>query len=118
MYIWKLDKYIPPPKPPKPNDTIAEIPLGELALPTAFSPNGDGLNDVLRILGGKNVKEIELAIYNRWGEQVFYTNDIKIGWDGTYKGKLQNSGVYAYTLKVTFLNAEVLNKKGNITMIK
>lgn len=119
MYIWKLDKYIPPPKPPKPQDTIpAELPLGELALPTAFSPNGDGLNDVLRILGGKNVQSVELTIYNRWGEQIFYTNDIKVGWDGTYKGKMQNSGVYAFTLKVAFINGEMLNKKGNITIIK
>lgn len=98
-----------------PNDSIPE---GELAIPTAFSPNGDGNNDLFRLLGGKGVKSIELSVYNRWGERVFHTTDIKEGWDGTYKGKMQNTGVYAYTLKAFFLNGDVFNKQGNVTMIK
>lgn len=91
---------------------------GELAIPTAFSPNGDGFNDLFRLLGGKGVQEVELSIFNRWGERVFHTTDLRGAWDGTYKGKLQNSGVFAYTLKAVFTNGEVLNKKGNITMLK
>lgn len=118
IYIWKLDKYIPPPKPEDPDDEITEQPKGELALPNAFSPNGDGNNDILRLLGGKNVKSVELVIYNRWGEMIFQTTDISVGWDGTYKGKMQNTGVYAYMLKAIFVNGDTLMKRGNITLLK
>lgn len=66
----------------------------EIYLPNAFTPNGDGLNDVYR---GKpiGIKDFRyLKIFNRFGQQIFSTTDYQNGWDGTFKGKKQNSGVY------------------------
>jgi gliding motility-associated-like protein len=66
-------------------------------LPNAFTPNGDGLNDVFGAIPRYDyVKQYHLSIYNRWGEMLFETTDINHGWDGIYKGKACPSGVYVY----------------------
>lgn len=105
--IYRCNDTLPPPVP---KDTAY------LALPNAFSPNGDGENDVLRVLGSQYVQSVELRIYNRWGQQVFYTNQKEQGWDGTFKGQPAPLGVYAYTLVATLANGEVIHKKGNVTL--
>ncbi|MBX2904415.1 MAG: gliding motility-associated C-terminal domain-containing protein [Taibaiella sp.] len=66
--------------------------------PTGFTPNGDGLNDVFRFNGGKYQKLLEMRVYNRWGQEVFYSNTREIGWDGTYKGVPADMGTYYYTV--------------------
>lgn len=88
-----------------------------LDLPTAFSPNGDGKNDVLFVRGAA-VETVNLKIFNRWGELVFETNDMKIGWDGTYKGKQQEMESYAYTLYATFIDGTNAHKQGNVTLLR
>ncbi|MBV6460528.1 MAG: hypothetical protein HJHJAOHD_00643 [Flavobacteriales bacterium] len=105
--IYRCNDTLPPPVP---KDTAY------LNLPTAFSPNGDGQNDVFSVLGTKYVQSIELRVYNRWGQQVFYTNEKEQGWDGTFKGQPAPTGVYAYTLVATLTNGEVITKKGNVTL--
>ncbi|GIK70260.1 MAG: hypothetical protein BroJett020_15550 [Bacteroidota bacterium] len=105
--IYRCNDTLPPPVP---KDTAY------LNLPTAFSPNGDGQNDVFSVLGAKYVQSIELRIYNRWGQEVFYTNQKETGWDGTFKGQPAPTGVYAYTLVATLPNGEVITKKGNVTL--
>lgn len=100
-----------------PEDTTPSL-NGELAVPNAFSPNGDGKNDILYLLGKKDIVSVELWIYTRWGEQVFYTNDYSIGWDGTYKGKPVDTGVYVYRLKATKKDGTKINRTGNITLIR
>ncbi len=89
-------------------------------LPNAFSPKGDGANDVLffRIFSGFEDTQIELIIYNRFGEQVFRTTDPSIGWDGTYKGKLQPLGSYGYYLLVRCPDGKEAKKQGNISIIR
>jgi gliding motility-associated-like protein len=57
-------------------------------------------------------------IYNRWGQQVFASNDPNIGWDGTKGGTLQPMDVYAYTLEATFFNGKHETKKGDITLLR
>jgi len=71
-------------------------------VPNAFTPNGDGLNDTFGpvITGDIAGENIEMYIYNRWGEQIYEFTDLGEGWDGTYKGKLANTGVYVWTLIV------------------
>ncbi|GIV33799.1 MAG: hypothetical protein KatS3mg031_1334 [Chitinophagales bacterium] len=104
--------------------------LGVIDVPNAFSPNGDGVNDLLWPRG-IGVSEIEFRIYNRWGELVFESTDADIvcnrleecdaskGWDGTYKGRPQEMDVYVYTLKAGFQNGKKTElKKGNITLIR
>lgn len=86
-------------------------------LPTAFSPNSDGRNDVLYVRSNI-VDEVELAIYNRWGQQVFLTKDKNVGWDGTFKGELQTPDVYGYYLKAKCFNGQEFFKKGNVTLLR
>ncbi len=86
-------------------------------LPTAFSPNGDGQNDVL-YLRSNIVDEMELAIYNRWGQRIFTTIDKETGWEGTFKGELQTPDVYGYYLKAKCYNGQDFFKKGNITLLR
>lgn len=85
-------------------------------LPTAFTPNGDGNNDVLYIRSNF-ITEVFLSIYDRWGEKIFETNDIKKGWDGYYKGKKLDQGVYGYYMTFKCNNGKESFKKGNITLM-
>ncbi len=96
---------------------VNEIYCDELFIPNAFSPNGDNQNDVIMVFS-KCIKNINFTIYDRWGNEVFETKDIKHGWDGTYKGKTMNTAVFAYTANVTFTNGEEIIKKGNILLVK
>ena len=61
---------------------------------------------------------MDLKIYNRWGQLVFESHDIKNGWDGTFKGKPQEVEAYDYVLNVTFIDETTLSKKGNITLLR
>ncbi|MFN8299008.1 MAG: gliding motility-associated C-terminal domain-containing protein [Chitinophagales bacterium] len=70
-----------------------ELVIPDLKIPDAFSPNGDGVNDLFTIFPLKYAEVFEIRIYNRWGEVVFETTG-NTAWDGTYKGRLQNAGAY------------------------
>jgi gliding motility-associated-like protein len=88
-----------------------------VGVPSAFSPNGDGNNDVLYIRGFR-LKSVRLRVYNRWGTIVFETDTKDKGWDGTYKGQPQVEEVYAYTLEATYLDGTTVQKTGSITLIR
>lgn len=99
----------------------------ELIVPTAFSPNNDGHNDLLVLHGwDKCVSEFSIMIFNRWGQKVFETNNPIHSWDGTYKpgetalgsNKELNSAVFVYYLNATLYSGEKMNRKGNITVIR
>ncbi|GAB4142737.1 MAG: hypothetical protein Fur0041_17830 [Bacteroidia bacterium] len=85
---------------------------------TAFSPNGDGNNDMIYVHGIEGVSKAEFVIYNRWGQRVFETTDLTKGWDGKTNGADNPSGVYAYVLKVTLLDGTVSTSTGNITLMR
>ena len=89
-----------------------------LNVPNAFTPNGDGNNDVIHVRGWGIRELLEFKIYNRWGEVVFETDDISKGWDGYYKGKLQNVETYVYTVRARMWNEEVRSGKGNISLLR
>ncbi|RLD40481.1 MAG: hypothetical protein DRI89_11910 [Bacteroidetes bacterium] len=68
-------------------------------MPNAFTPNGDGLNDTFRAVPKYDyISSYQLAIYNRWGQQIFECNDIDCGWDGTYQGNDSPNGAYIYRI--------------------
>ena len=69
-----------------------------LFIPTAFTPNDDGSNDVFKINSG-SIQFANIQIYNRWGERVFETDDARQGWDGTYKGALCQTDYFVYLIK-------------------
>ena len=86
-------------------------------LPTAFSPNNDGLNDCFGIKGWGLVQQLDMAIYNRWGEMVFHSNDPGRCWDGKYKGENQPIGVYIYVVTAKTACGDV-HKKGVFALIR
>ncbi|WP_107037698.1 PKD domain-containing protein [Brumimicrobium mesophilum] len=86
-------------------------------VPSAFSPNGDGKDDVLKVLG-IGIASIEFKIFNRYGHMVFDTTDLNEGWDGTMDGKEINQGVFVYTLSYTLIDGTKSEKSGNVTLVK
>jgi len=87
-------------------------------IPTAFSPNGDGKNDVFRIGSVSFQRLNEFRIFNRWGQEVFSTTDIKKGWDGSYKGVPQDPGVYQYFIRLAYPGGKIETYKGDITLVR
>jgi len=87
------------------------------AIPTAFSPNGDGKNDILFVRGGPFVS-YEMRIFNNWGQEIFYSNNQAIGWDGTYKNKEVQEGVYVLIFKGKMLDGTEINYVGDVTLIR
>lgn len=102
------------------DDVIIRVEVVNLIeIPTAFSPNNDGVNDIYRILKVLNVQQIDFfKIFNRWGQVVFETNDIRQGWDGTVYGVPQDVGVYAFIIKALNRDGEILVKDGNVTLVR
>lgn len=94
-----------------------DIKCGEIFFPTIFSPNNDGVND-LQCVFGNCIGSIEWAVYSRWGEKLFETSDPKACWDGTYKGKPMNTGVYVYKLRAILFNGDIVEQQGNFTITR
>jgi gliding motility-associated-like protein len=90
----------------------------EVMFPSAFTPNGDGRNDMFEPLGIRNVKTMTIQIWNRWGEQVFSSSDATKGWDGNFKGTPAQTGVYAYLINYVKADGEEKIIKGNVTLIR
>lgn len=88
-----------------------------IAVPDAFSPNGDGTNDVLYVKGF-GLESTVFAIYNKYGERVFESRTQGIGWDGTFNGRDQNPGVFTWVLEYQFINGKSGVLKGNTTLIR
>jgi gliding motility-associated-like protein len=89
----------------------------ELEIVNAFTPNGDGKNDVFQVRGN-NIATVHLKILNRWGQQLYEGMGENVKWDGTYDGKEVSAGVYYYIAEVVFKDGEVRNKKGSIHLIQ
>lgn len=87
-------------------------------VPSAFTPDGDGKNDIVYVRGWGIKKVLEFRIFNRWGEEVFYSNDLNYGWDGYFKNKIQNIETYVYVVKVLFYNNEEKSINGYINLIR
>lgn len=89
-----------------------------IGLPDAFTPNGDGINDIIKVDGWGIKDLIEIRIYNRWGNEVFYSDDINSGWDGYYKGKLQSIDSYAYVIKAEMWDENITVKQGSFSLLR
>lgn len=87
-------------------------------IPNAFTPNSDGLNDVLRPIAFGLRSLMYFKIYNRLGEVVFITNRFNDGWDGTYKGSPQGAGVFAWTAEAVDYTGKRIIAQGQITLIR
>jgi len=96
---------------------VSEKMNADLFVPTAFSPNGDGQNDILHIYGNC-AKDINFEIYNRWGQKVFESHNINEGWDGIFNGQILDTGIFNYLLIATLINDKKIIQKGNITLLR
>jgi gliding motility-associated-like protein len=102
-------------------DTVVVYPkecMKGLYVPTAFSPNGDGRNDLFRPLLFGNLKHFQFTVYNRWGKIIFQSSDLQKGWNGKVNGILQETGVFVWTCTYEFVGGVVTNEKGTVTVIK
>jgi len=102
----------------KSTDTVTvNVEYLPIFIPSGFSPNGDGQNDVFYVRG-TGISGFVMNVFDRWGNLVFQTTDKAIGWDGTYEGRAVNAGVYVYDLRGILFNSEPLIMRGNITVFR
>jgi gliding motility-associated-like protein len=90
-------------------------------VPNSFTPNGDGTNDIFLpvMTSGFDRDSYTLSIYNRWGEEIFLTNDPEEGWDGTYMGVEAQIGVYTWKINFgAFQNEDAFEHVGHVTLVK
>lgn len=102
------------------SDTVSvtiEENCGGKFVPTIFSPNADGENDDFCALGSC-IATMQLAVFNRWGERVFYSESQEECWDGTYNGEPLNTGVFVYKISGTLYNGKSFSDVGNLTLVR
>ncbi|HLP21340.1 MAG TPA: gliding motility-associated C-terminal domain-containing protein [Chitinophagales bacterium] len=89
-------------------------------VPTAFSPNGDGRNDMLVAIRTDNVQRLEFSVWNRWGEMVYFNGNMQKteGWDGTFRGKPQPVGAYIWQFNVNYTNGVRTTERGSASLIR
>jgi gliding motility-associated-like protein len=99
-------------------------PVQKMGIPNAFTPNGDGNNDVFYVLGGPPGARVkDLAVFNRWGEQIFQIRDAvpgdrRFGWNGSYKGSPAPAGTYVYMAIVEFADATQQKFSGTVILLR
>ncbi len=99
--------------------TIDVVDNNDLFIPSAFTPNGDGLNDIFRIRHGASVKVSELRVFNRWGQVIYTsTNAATAGWDGTQNGIPSDIGTYQYLLFASFSDGTETIKSGTVDLLR
>jgi len=102
-------------------DTItidSKLCLNDIYIPTAFTPNNDGLNDVFKAKTSLVLKKYSLVVYNRWGQKIFETTDINEGWNGDYKGAKESSNVFVWVCNYQVEGKSLISRKGNVILIK
>ena len=93
--------------------------VSSLLMPNAFSPNGDGINDIYKPKDGyRNIEEFHAYIYNRWGQKLYEWTDPATGWNGTYRGKPVKEGVYFCLVKAKGADGVVYNIKRDVNLLR
>lgn len=99
--------------------TIHVSPDKALYIPNAFSPNGDGINDVFQIYThADGIRQFTLRIFDRWGRLVFESFDLAATWNGNFNGRELNPGNYVYTLHIIYTDGDSFKKQGTITLLR
>jgi gliding motility-associated-like protein len=97
--------------------TVQVVEAYEIFIPSAFSPNGDGTNDMLFVYGA-GIKTMEFVVFDRFGEKVFESTSVNDGWDGTLRGKPMNTGIYSYYCSIEYFDGNTEKLKGDITLVR
>jgi gliding motility-associated-like protein len=87
-------------------------------IPNAFTPNGDGVNDLFRVRSGEVPKSFNITVFNRYGGKIFETADIHAGWDGTIGGSVAPSGAYIYIVALTTSAGQHVSRQGTVILIR
>lgn len=87
-------------------------------LPTAFTPNNDGLNDIFKPIVSGHIEQYKFLIYNRYGQQIFSSQKINEGWDGAINGMPQDAGAFTWVCFYKFRNGKKVLKKGSVILIR
>lgn len=102
-------------------DTLVKVvnvvPDFHLYVPNVFTPNEDGLNDVFLPMG-RGIRTYHLAVFNRWGLEVFESSELLYGWDGTYKGESCKMDVYSWRILISSSNGESKEMKGHLSLVR
>jgi gliding motility-associated-like protein len=94
------------------------LPLGQIFVPNAFTPNGDPYNQTFRVVG-QGIEQLELRIFNRWGKLIYVINSPEAGWDGrTQNGASVPEGVYVFVMKAGLVGGTQVTKSGTITLFR
>jgi gliding motility-associated-like protein len=99
------------------NDAIPEGGIGEPAVPTGFTPNGDGNNDVLYVKGGP-YNHLDFRIFNEWGQQIFQSTIQSTGWDGTFKSAMQPVGAFVWTVDGELIDGRKIKMAGEVLLTR
>lgn len=105
------------PAAPQPSTEQAE-PKSPFIIPNAFTPNGDGLNDIFSPVANGEFQSFQMDIYSRSGQKLFSTQSLSHGWNGEYQGGAMTAGSYVYTIKYKDLNGKEHIEKGQVTLIR
>lgn len=98
--------------------TIKVYTMIDLIVPNAFTPNGDGHNDILKVIP-LGIRQLQyFAAFNRWGKRIFYTANAANGWDGTLNGQLQPAGTYVWMAGAIDLHGHAIERKGTVVLIR
>lgn len=99
------------------SNTLNFIKDSKIFFPTAFSPNGDNLNDQF-FVSGQFIVELELSVFNRWGELIFVSNKKEATWDGTFNGKLAAEDAYVWSAQVTDRAGRTFKEAGTVALLR
>jgi gliding motility-associated-like protein len=101
-------------------DTVSIDVLGTCTIfvPKAFSPNNPSANNILYARGGECLVPFDFIVYDRWGNKVFETHDVNIGWNGEYRGQPMNTGTYVYYVGGTTPQGKTVSQKGNVSLVR
>ena len=100
------------------DSTATTVTDSKLSMPNAFSPNGDGHNDIYRAKEQQNLVEFRAYIFNRWGQKLYEWTDPAEGWDGTYGGKPVKQGVYYVLVKARGADGIVYNIRKDVNLLR
>jgi gliding motility-associated-like protein len=103
--------------PPSVSNSLPITKDPNLFYPTAFTPNGDNLNDIFNVYG-QYITSFEMDIFNRWGELMFTTTDLSVGWDGKFKGNLMPEGTYTFVATITDFAGRTIKKSGSVLLLR
>ncbi len=98
-------------------DCTVDTTIIQTFLPNVFTPNSDFINDTFKISSNKKLEQFNLIIYNRWGQEVFSSNNYEQGWDGNYQNNNCAEGVYFYLISYTY-NKNIFSNRGTVTLLK